>query len=294
MISLSVIIVTKNRAQVLKHCFGSLASQTVAPKELIIINNSSTDSTPQIVKNFENNVSFPVKVFVEKKSLYPVIYNRGLKESTGDWTAFIDDDCVADPSWVESILAGIKDYPNAAAIVGNSQTYFSKNIFSLATWMLDEVWKIDGRVGKNIRDFTTLDNKNIAYRRSFIDEKELQYDEKRVSFLGAAEDADFGLQIQAVKGTANYLSKMIIFHKDPQSWGHFWKKTIISQKAFNTLYQKWGSRINFCIDSNSNNSHKIWRNLRFLSISLIKKILIMLLMIAAGFITNNFLKHESH
>ena len=165
----------------LKHCLGSLASQTVAPKELIIINNSSTDSTPQIVKNFENNVSFPVKVFVEKKSLYPVIYNRGLKESTGDWTAFIDDDCVADPSWVESILAGIKDYPNAAAIVGNSQTYFSKNIFSLATWMLDEVWKIDGRVGKNIRDFTTLDNKNIAYRRSFIDEKELQYDEKRVS-----------------------------------------------------------------------------------------------------------------
>jgi len=278
---------------VLKHCLGSLAAQTALPKELIIINNSSIDSTPQIIKNFQNNVSFTVKLFTEKRSLYPVIYNRGLKEAGSKWVAFIDDDCVADLNWVESIQRGIRDYPKSAALVGNSKTYYDNDIYALTTWMLDKLWKTEGRVGRVIYDFATLDNKNIVYNKNFLKEKSIKYDKNRKVYKGAAEDADLGLQILAIGGAANYLSEMIIFHKDPRSWGDFWRKAIHSQKAFNTLYSKWGSKINHYSVKTLSFSQKFQQYLNPLPLPLIKKFTILLLLMLTGYITNNFIKHEN-
>jgi len=133
----SVVITTKDRANDLKHCLGSLAGQVVSPDELVIIDNSSFDETKKMVENFAKSVKFPVCHFLQKEVGYPHVYNRGLREATGNWVAFIDDDCVADTTWFMRIKFITKNFPHLAAILGNSREYFSKRTLSLTKswWM---------------------------------------------------------------------------------------------------------------------------------------------------------------
>lgn len=290
---------TKNRAQQLKQCLGSLAAQTTSFAELVIIDNASTDSTPQVIENFKKNVSFPVRLIKESGDFYPTIYNRGLIEARNTWVAFIDDDCVADLSWVESIQAGIEANPEVVCYLGNSKTYFDRNPYSVATWILNDYWQFEGRYEKDgvrneIVDFTTLDNKNIVYNKEFFQKNKIKFDEQRKKLRGAAEDADLGLQIKKEGGRAQYLPEMLVLHKDPLNWQDFWKKITFSQQAFNTLQNKWASNLlNNRPQESLSLKNKYKRYLNHLKIPLFKKIYIILLIYLAGFITNNFSKNET-
>ncbi len=293
MSDISVVIVTKNRAQTLKHCLGSLATQAVAPKELIVIDNNSTDSTFKIITNFSRMMTFPVRVFQEPKSFYPVIYNRGLQEARGKWVAFIDDDCVAEPEWLKSLSTAIRCNPETDVLLGGCRTFYENNSYSLATWILDEMWKQEGRQDRVITNFSILDNKNIAYRQSFLRQNGLKYDETRTEFKGAAEDADLGLQIGACNGRASYVPNMVVSHKDPKTLSHFLKKIILSQRAFNSLYQKWEQdQLKPVTSQQARAAATDYLSLINVSLNCFKKIKIEFLVWLAGLITNNFINHE--
>ncbi|KKQ88440.1 MAG: hypothetical protein UT13_C0001G0086 [Candidatus Pacebacteria bacterium GW2011_GWF2_38_9] len=100
--------------------------------------------------------------------------------------AFIDDDCVADVDWYESIkkeLLSLDINTEIVAILGNSQTYYKNNLFSLLTLFKDKIWK-GSKIKKNkVLDFEILDNKNIVYNKNFLIKNKLSFDESRVRFF---------------------------------------------------------------------------------------------------------------
>lgn len=294
MVPLSVIIVTKNRAQLLKQCLGSLAGQTEIFTELIIVNNQSNDETPELVKNFQKNTKIPTQLISERGQTFPVIYNRGLTEASQEWVAFIDDDCLAEPNWMEAISLAIKSHPESAAFLGNSKTYFSDNPYSLATWLLDEWWKVAGRKGSFIHHGAILDNKNVVYNRKFLEKNHLKYDETRTVHHGAAEDADLGLQIQEADGRLRYLSKMIVYHQDPRTWSHFWQKFFNSNRAFKTLFKKWGKKLEQLEGQELSFTDQYKQYYQQLDLPLAAKLYTGWLVYTAGFISRHFLSHEKN
>ena len=85
--NISVIIPTYNRFEVLQRALNSIYSQTYKPKEVIVVDDGSTDKTSQI-QNF-----FPqVKYFYQKNSGVSSARNLGIKNSTCEWVAFLDSD----------------------------------------------------------------------------------------------------------------------------------------------------------------------------------------------------------
>jgi glycosyltransferase involved in cell wall biosynthesis len=237
----STIIVTRNRGQELKHVLGSLSSQSIKLDELIVIDNNSSDDTKIIVKNFSKNVSFPVKYFLEKTKGYPIVYNRGIKESSCDWVAFIDDDCIASPNWFSSIKKSIKKYPNSASILGKSGTFFKKNPSSLVTLIFDEFWK-KSNINKNnkVLDLEVLDNKNIAYNKLFLTKNKTFFSEEIVKYYnGACEDSDLGMKIQKAGGKAYFCEEMYVEHKDPTDFIWYYKKLIFSSKSHFLYEKRW-------------------------------------------------------
>ncbi|NCQ65566.1 MAG: glycosyltransferase family 2 protein [Candidatus Pacebacteria bacterium] len=237
---LSVVIVTKNRALELSQCLGSLLSGNSLPNEIIVIDNNSKDATKQLIAGLKIQSKVNVKYFNFQGKGYPKIYNKGLHEARNEWVAFIDDDCVASINWVDEIKKSIKKHPEVSAIMGWCGTYYSKNVYSQATLMFDNDWKQRSLNGVNVVDLEVLDNKNIVYKKSFLQKKSLKYDENRVGYEnGAAEDCDLGMQIQEAGGQAICNKKMIVWHKDPQDWLWFMKKNIASWKAYQSLGIKW-------------------------------------------------------
>lgn len=91
---ISVIIPIWNTENYLRKCLRSLVSQTYQNLEIICINNGSTDSCADIIKEFINDKRI-VSVYQEHTSLGEA-RNKGLEIATGDYIAFLDSD-----DWLE-------------------------------------------------------------------------------------------------------------------------------------------------------------------------------------------------
>jgi glycosyltransferase involved in cell wall biosynthesis len=92
---ISVVIPTYNRYDVLKRALDSVYSQTLKPKEVIVIDDGSTDETSQIQNLFPKKASgssFRVKYYYQKNSGVSSARNLGIKKSTCKWIAFLDSD----------------------------------------------------------------------------------------------------------------------------------------------------------------------------------------------------------
>jgi glycosyltransferase involved in cell wall biosynthesis len=244
-VPVSVVIVTRNRAATLANCLESLALQTVAPAELVVVDNASTDATAHVVRAFAKKTHWQVRRVVESRLGYPIVYNRGLVETKHDWVIFIDDDCMAVKTWLESFWMAIqctvaKKQENCAALVGNSETKRPATIWSLAVLAADKFWKHSAISSSDeIRDLETLDNKNIAYFKPFLIQHSCSFNEVALQEPGngAAEDADLGMQLQSSGGTAFFVPNATIFHQDPNTFSWYYRR-LLSGATANFYYQR--------------------------------------------------------
>src|SRR5580698_4662849 len=94
----SIIIPSYNSENHLAETIKSALSQTWVNKEIIIIDDGSTDSSVQIAKGFESNV----KVLVQKNKGASAARNAGLKEAKGDYIQFLDSDDLLSPDKIEA------------------------------------------------------------------------------------------------------------------------------------------------------------------------------------------------
>lgn len=229
----SVVIVTKNRKKDLLECIVSLLKQSMKLDELLIIDNNSSDGTQEFVFSIMDKARFPMRYYLENGKGYPFIYNRGLIEAKHDWVAFIDDDCIAHFNWFAAIKSAIVQDHKQNVILGYSDTYYQKNLFSLATVFFQNLWKQKYIFGNKISNFEILDNKNIVYDRRFLSNKKLRYDESRIGYnLGAAEDCELGSRIQESGGLAMFDHQIKVYHKDPTNFPYYLKKFYFASTSY--------------------------------------------------------------
>lgn len=91
----SVVIATYNMGQYLPEAIDSVLAQRWENLEVIVVDDGSTDDTPQKMKRFENNGR--VRYLPTKNCGQPKAKNRGLKEANGDFIAFCDADDIWHP-----------------------------------------------------------------------------------------------------------------------------------------------------------------------------------------------------
>jgi glycosyltransferase involved in cell wall biosynthesis len=98
LIAVSVIVPVFNGAQCLPRCLESLRRQTHPRVEIIVVDDGSTDGTPELVKP-------PIKLLRTGGRKGPgVARNMGARAATGEVLFFTDADVVAPPDWIEKAL----------------------------------------------------------------------------------------------------------------------------------------------------------------------------------------------
>lgn len=96
----SIIIPVYNGERMLSLCLDSLMALNY-PKErlgIIVVDNNSTDHTKDIIKKY------PVQYLFEEKRSVARARNKGIENSTGEFIAFIDADCIADKNWISKLI----------------------------------------------------------------------------------------------------------------------------------------------------------------------------------------------
>lgn len=90
---------------------GSVLVQTFKNIELIVVNDGSTDSSLKILEGIRDE---RIKIISQTNSGVCAARNRGLKEATGDYVAFLDSDDTWDRSFLEKLYQVLSANRDAA------------------------------------------------------------------------------------------------------------------------------------------------------------------------------------
>ncbi len=196
--------------EVLEACLRALESQTVDEFEVVVIDNSGTRrvqaSNPRVrVISNERNVGFGAAV------------NQAFRASNAPYLAALNDDAVADPRWLETLLADADAHPRIGM--------FASEVRLAGTGMLDSAGMLIASDGSSKQaplahladaNDTLLPSGSAAlYRRAMLEEIGL-FDE---SFFLYCEDTDLGLRAQWAGWGCHYVPGAIVEHRYSHSAG---------------------------------------------------------------------------
>jgi glycosyltransferase involved in cell wall biosynthesis len=104
-ITVSVIICSHNRADLLCGAIRSLMNQTVSDEafEIIVVDNASTDGTKEMVRRESRQLMNLIYVHEPRLGVSKA-RNRGWSMARGSYVAWLDDDAKACPGWVEAVI----------------------------------------------------------------------------------------------------------------------------------------------------------------------------------------------
>ena len=100
--NISCVIATHNRDEYLKDAVYSVINQTYPPFEIIISNNLPNNNTQTLINTISAKSSIPIN-YIEHtmKGRGSISYNLAVSEAKGDYIAFLDDDDMWEPDYLE-------------------------------------------------------------------------------------------------------------------------------------------------------------------------------------------------
>ena len=112
----SIVVCTYNGGSTLDQCLRSLAKLDYPDYEMIVVNDGSTDDTPEILAGFPE-----VRAIHQPNQGLSVARNVGLQAATGSIVAYTDSDCFADRDWLTHLVDQLTR-ADAAAVGGPNLT----------------------------------------------------------------------------------------------------------------------------------------------------------------------------
>ena len=210
---ISVIIPTYNRCDLLKRAINSVIKQTITPKEIIIVDNGSTDQTYQMVSSLFPEISY----FIEKKRGVSAARNKGILESKSKWIAFLDSDDAWKPTKLEKQMEYSVFNQDKYRIIHTDETWYrNKNFLN----QLKKHKKSGGNIFKNSLQLCCISPSSVVLKKQIFDDYGL-FDEN----LEVCEDYDMWIRITA-KEEVGFLDSPLVLkyggHSDQLSkkfWG---------------------------------------------------------------------------
>ena len=113
--TVSIIIPAYNCARYLPESLDSVLAQGGADRELLVVDDGSTDDTGAVAARYGADV----RLIAAPHGGYAAARNRGLAEARGDWIAFHDADDVALPDRVGALLDFVHAAPGCDGVFAN-------------------------------------------------------------------------------------------------------------------------------------------------------------------------------
>ena len=106
----TIVILTHNKSEYTKRCLESILATTGTPFEVVVLENGSTDATPQMLAEMKGGYEAAGEGFQVRLNGRNVgcstARNMGMEMAAGKYIVFLDNDTiVADPAWLAKLAA---------------------------------------------------------------------------------------------------------------------------------------------------------------------------------------------
>lgn len=152
---LSVIVCTYNREKYIEKTLRYLSEQSIDHQayEVLIIDNNSTDNTAAFCKDFISKGNHDhFYYFLEMNQGHTYARNRGIKESKGEYIAFLDDDAWVYSNYCGNIISYFNSNPEVMALGGKITPVYEGQP---PAWMTKYLWPLVAGLdmGEEVREF---------------------------------------------------------------------------------------------------------------------------------------------
>src|SRR3972149_6700657 len=104
--TISVIIPTYNRPKMLLQTLQSLQEQRLSGFEILVVDNAASLEVAGMVAEFDQTAKVASRYVSEPRLGLHYARHTGARHAHNQILAFIDDDAIADPGWLEGLLDG--------------------------------------------------------------------------------------------------------------------------------------------------------------------------------------------
>lgn len=174
---ISIALATYNGELYLSELLNSISDQTTLPDELIISDDSSTDSTLEIANEFARNVTFSVKILINKERLGSTAnFEVAIRSCSGDIIFLCDQDDVWYPYKIDRTVECLVNNPSAGAVFSDADVVDKDlNLLKSSLWERARIkpYELDG-ISDSDSAFEMITKRNIvtgttmAFRAKYI------------------------------------------------------------------------------------------------------------------------------
>jgi glycosyltransferase involved in cell wall biosynthesis len=125
--TISVIIPTYNGMNCISDTLDSVLCQTYKDYEIIIVDDGSTDNTKDVIEKYVEAYPAKVRYILQQNAGQGSARNRGIKESGGEYVAFLDHDDLWLPEKLEKQIELIDSLKDNNVVVFGDQYEFDEN-----------------------------------------------------------------------------------------------------------------------------------------------------------------------
>jgi GT2 family glycosyltransferase len=205
-----------NGARFLDECLRSLTAQT-HPARIIVVDGASSDGSPELVREGYPEATL---IALSANAGFAGAVNRGIEHARSlgaDYVALLNNDAVADPRWLERLIATAEAAPQAGIVTAKLLRYDRVHIDSTGDFYSSWGWAYPrGRDEVDRGQYDGPESREVfcgtggasLFRTRMLDEVGL-FDEDYFAYL---EDQDLGFRAQLRGWRARYEPGAVAYH----------------------------------------------------------------------------------
>lgn len=210
----SVLIPTRNRPAQLTACLKALSVSFPSDSEVIVISDGGDRGVFPDFAELKDILN--LRVMHIRHGGPSLARNRGLEVARGSIAAFIDDDCLPEPDWLERVASAVSFDP-PTAVGGKTRNGLPSNPYATALQLILDLVELD----RQLRDSSPM----------FFPSNNLAFPTKSLSRLGGfnpefktAEDRDLCRRWLRAGYRLAHASDAVLFHSPELDLTGLWHK----------------------------------------------------------------------
>ncbi len=206
----------------LPECLDSVRRQSYGCKELVVVDNGSTDGSREWLR--AHVPSWGRLVELDSNRGFAGGVNAGIRVSSGEYVALLNNDAVAEPDWLSSLVASAAD-PAVGMVASKILFYDRRGVIDKTGHLLYPdglnrgrgAGEVDGGQFDRQPEILFPDGCAALYRHRMLHETGL-FDE---DFFAYGDDADLGLRACWQGWRCAYSPGARVYHRHSSSLGKY-------------------------------------------------------------------------
>jgi GT2 family glycosyltransferase len=228
-IRISAIIPVWNGEQLLETLLDSLSRQTLAPAEILVVDNGSTDGAPALARRHGARV-----ISMGYNAGFAGAVNRGIEEVSTEWTAVLNTDVTLAPDYLEKLAARGAWFATGRVLQQRDPTRLDATFDLLSraatSWRAGHGAAYDSDF-RQIRTIAAAPWTAVLFRTEIFRRVGML----ETSFESYLEDVDFSLRAAALGFTGEYVPEAVAWHLGSASLGR-WHAGVVRRIARNQVF----------------------------------------------------------